>query len=311
MNRIGEVVKASFQKNRSPNSVEKQLEILLKHPVIQDFRRKHPELPREHYRRFLGQLNQVVMERENCNRCSGLDQCHNLVAGHYSQLVVYHGLLDVRMQACGKLKARREQKRRKNLIRSHHIPKNIIEASFALLDQDNGRIDAIEAAIDFCTQFGEGRPEKGLYLYGPLGVGKSQIAGAIANELVKYDVDSYMLYVPDFMREISESIEDNSLADKLAELKTVTVLILDDIGAEFLTPWKRDEVLGAILQYRSAERLPTIYTSNLDLDELEEHLAHTQKGGPETIKAKRIMERIRHYVKPLYVDGPNRRQSHY
>ncbi len=39
-----------------------------------------------------------------------------------------------------------------------------------------------------------------------------------------------------------------------------------------------------------------VITSNLDLDELEDHLAHSDKGGIERLKAKRIMERIRHYV---------------
>lgn len=43
---------------------------------------------------------------------------------------------------------------------------------------------------------------------------------------------------------------------KSTDLKMQTVLILDDIGAEFLSSWFRDEILGAILQYRMMERLP-------------------------------------------------------
>jgi primosomal protein DnaI len=288
---------------------EQQLELILKHPVVCDFSSKHPAIQREVYRSSFGQLNQLVMERENCNHCPGLNQCLNMMPGHYPDLVEYNGYLDLRMMPCHQLKKQEEQKKRKHLIRSHHIPKDIVEASFSSIDPDKGRIDVIEAAIDFCTQFADGKPEKGLYLYGPLGVGKSRIAGAIANELVKYDVDSYMLYVPELMREVNESIQDNSLNKKIEELKTATVLILDDIGAEYLTPWKRDEILGGILQYRSAEQLPTIFTSNLELDELEEHLAQTVKGGADWMKAKRIMERIRHYVRPLFVEGPNRREQ--
>src|SRR5690606_12662933 len=120
---------------------------------------------------------------------------------------------------------------------------------------------------------------------------------------------SYMVYFPDFMRELNDSIAEKTLNEKVDYLKQVDVLILDDIGAEYLTPWKRDEVLGAILHYRYAERLPTIYTSNLSLDQLEEHLANAVKGDADWVKAKRIMERIRHYVIALTVIGPNRRKN--
>lgn len=84
-------------------------------------------------------------------------------------------------------------------------------------------------------------------------------------------------------------------------------MILDDIGSETISSWIRDDVLGAILQYRMMEGLPTLYTSNLDYDELEEHLAYSQKSGAEQLKAKRIMERIRHYTIPQYIGGANRR----
>jgi primosomal protein DnaI len=117
-----------------------------------------------------------------------------------------------------------------------------------------------------------------------------------------------MVYVPEFVREVRDAISEGSVMDKLDALKKVSVLILDDIGAETLTPWIRDEVLGAVLQYRVAEGLPVIYTSNLSLDELEDHLAYSHKGGVERTKAKRIMERIRHYVDVYFVDGPNWRE---
>jgi hypothetical protein len=67
---------------------------------------------------------------------------------------------------------------------------------------------------------------------------------------------------------------------------------LDDIGAESNNDWIRDNILQVILQYRMQENLPTFFTSNLTMDELEMRLAMTKKGmklGP----AKRVMERVR------------------
>lgn len=307
MNVIGEVVAPLMKKSHSISS-DLQLHALLKNPVVQDFSQIHPNITLDDYKRSWGRLVQLVTETENCKHCRGLDQCTNMVVGHTPTLVSYAGCLDLRLKPCLKLKAKEEEENRKNLIRSHSIPKDIINASFATINPDSDRMEVIEAAIDFCAQFAEKRPNKGLYLSGPLGVGKSRIAGAIVNELTKYNVDSFMFYVPEFMREVSDSIHDNSLYEKLNLLKQVSVLILDDIGAEFLTPWKRDEILGAVLQYRSSENLPTIYTSNLALDELEEHLANTNKGL-DWMKAKRIMERIRHYVTPFHVSGGNWREN--
>lgn len=214
----------------------------------------------------------------------------------------------MQLKPCQRLLSYQEQQRLNQLIQSHYIPKDILEGTFEEIDIDPERSAAIEAAIQYCYAFSEGKPSKGLYLYGNLGVGKSRIAGAIARELVHYGVDSIMVYVPDFMREIKDAIREGAVNDKLDALKTASVLILDDIGAESLSPWVRDEVLGAILQYRVAEGLTTVYTSNLALDELEDHLSHSNKGGIERMKAKRIMERIRYYVDIYLVEGPNRRK---
>jgi len=83
--------------------------------------------------------------------------------------------------------------------------------------------------------------------------------------------------------------------------------MLDDIGAEAVSSWTRDEVLGPILQFRMLESLPTFFTSNFDLKGLEHHLTYSQRGEEEKMKARRIMERIRALSEPVLVDGPNRR----
>jgi len=84
--------------------------------------------------------------------------------------------------------------------------------------------------------------------------------------------------------------------------------MLDDIGAETMTSWARDEVLGPILQHRMADQLPTFFTSNFDFDQLEDHLTFSQKGGKEEVKAARIMERIKNLANPYTLKGENRRK---
>ena len=83
--------------------------------------------------------------------------------------------------------------------------------------------------------------------------------------------------------------------------------MLDDIGAEYLTPWARDEILGTILQYRMDEDLPTFFTSNLNLKQLEEHFSMTSNGREE-VKARRMIERIKDLTKEYELTGESNRR---
>lgn len=115
--------------------------------------------------------------------------------------------------------------------------------------------------------------------------------------------------MPEFVRSIKDSLQDNTVNEKIAYFKEVDVLMLDDIGAETQSAWFRDEVLGSILQYRMMEKKPTFFTSNYSLKQLEKHLAITTRGGVEEVKAGRIIERIRQVSKEVPVFGVNRRDE--
>ena len=68
--------------------------------------------------------------------------------------------------------------------------------------------------------------------------------------------------------------------------------MIDDIGAESVTSWGRDEILCSIVQYRMQEKLPTFFTSNLDIKALEKHLS-TSKDEIDEVKSRRVIERIK------------------
>ena len=93
---------------------------------------------------------------------------------------------------------------------------------------------------------------------------------------------------------------------KFELLKKIPLLLLDDIGAENCSNWSRDEVLGPILQYRMDNHLPTFFTSNLTLEELETSLA-TTSSGVDKLKARRIIERIKQLTVQLELVSKNRR----
>ena len=46
-------------------------------------------------------------------------------------------------------------------------------------------------------------------------------------------------------------------------MREANILMLDDIGAEEVTPWVRDEVIGPLLHYRMVHELPTFLVLTL------------------------------------------------
>ncbi|MFM1654231.1 primosomal protein DnaI [Brevibacillus sp. B_LB10_24] len=299
---------------RSPRNLlspEQQLDKMLRSSdYLKAFRQNHPQVERDDLLRSLSAVYTAVKEHYWCGNCPGLSKCPNLVRGHYAELDVQHGQVVSAMVACDKQRAHEEEERTRRLVRSYYVSDETLSASFESLEVDESNQLTVAAAMRFCRELAPGEKQgKGLYLHGPFGVGKSYLMGAIARELSRRGIASLMVYVPDFVREIKESIADNSYVGKLELLKEIPVLILDDIGAESVTPWIRDEVLGVILHQRVNGHLPTLYTSNYSFDELEEHLSISNGNRIENTKAKRIMERIRHYTNAYVIEGENRRKS--
>lgn len=275
------------------------------HPKVVELREKYPDhFPKMHQ----GDLKQYILEQTNCQNCPGLEVCPNMMKGH-RLTVVDDEEFGPQFEAnpCTLHENWYRQQMIKKHVKSHHVPDYILNSTFKDLELDAGRKAAIAAAMKFCKDFERGKTVKGLYFFGDMGVGKSAISGAISNELAKRGVDVVIIYLPKFFSEMKEAIGSNSVQEKLKVFEEVSVLILDDIGAENLTNWTRDEILMQILNSRM-NTLPTIYSSNLTLSELEQHLSRT-KDGIDPTKAKRIMERIEPFVDVYEVIGPNRRRG--
>ena len=101
-------------------------------------------------------------------------------------------------------------------------------------------------------------------------------------------------------------VREKHIGEQFNHIKKIPLLLLDDIGAENCSNWSRDEVLGPILQYRMENHLPTFFTSNLTLTELEKALSITS-SGVDKVKARRIIERIKQLTISLELISKNRR----
>lgn len=133
---------------------------------------------------------------------------------------------------------------------------------------------AFKAAQDFVNSESNAKPEKGLFICGNVGSGKTFLCSAIANALLGSGKDVLFLVVPDLLDEIRASYSPDSGTSEMQLLDTarnISVLILDDLGAHNYTEWTRNK-LYSILNYRLNNRLSTVINSNLTLEEIEQFL---------------------------------------
>lgn len=122
----------------------------------------------------------------------------------------------------------------------------------------------------FVLDFPEFRKQgRGLYIYSATkGSGKTMLACCLTNEIIKrYDVSVKYVSSPEYLELCKgQTEEDKERAKRIRECR---LLILDDIGTEpQSSEWQR-AALFHLIDYRDKNFLCTIYTSNLETDELK------------------------------------------
>ncbi|GCF94524.1 primosomal protein DnaI [Enterococcus florum] len=234
-----------------------------------------------------------------------------IAPGYEPQLALNFHFIDVTYVPTDELLKRRREEEIRNRIHSLDMPKDVRKASIRTFEVTSGRSEALEASLDFINSFSAEPSQfhKALYLVGDFGVGKTYLLGAVAHELAIKGFETTLVHFPTFASEMKQAISTDKVGPKLEEIKRSSVLMIDDIGADSMSAWIRDDILGVILQYRMQEQLPTFFSSNFDMLQLEEHLSVTQRGDQEPLKAKRIMERIRYLSKEVWMLGENRRNN--
>lgn len=257
--------------------------------------------------KYTSNLEESAIEFDNCQNCKGLLECKNKITGFVYLPKENNDSLIFEYAACPyKLKDIKNNEYKEN-IKLFETTKALTEASMKNVHTDDkNRLEVIKYFKHFIDHYDDKEKPKGVYLHGSFGTGKSYLIAALLNELAKKDVSCAIVYVPEFLRLLKSSF-DSDYEEKYNYIKRVPILLLDDIGAENLTAWARDEIIGTILQYRMDENLPTFFTSNLDLKELEEHFSITT-SGTDKIKAKRIIERIMYLSKDFKLTSMNRRK---
>ncbi len=249
-------------------------------------------------------LERVVLELSNCEGCKGLAFCQNPTNGY----VYYPDFTEERLNfSYAPCKYKKMALKNQTNTIFYELPVELQNARMKNIDiTDKARAKVIKWLKEFYDNYLTDKNQKGLYLHGSFGSGKTYLILAVLNELALKKVSIAAVYYPFLLRNLKESFSDN-FKERIDYLLNVNILLLDDIGAENNTPWARDEILGTILQHRMDNSLTTFLTSNLTINELEEHLS-SNKGELDKVKARRIVERIKQLTTNMELISVNRRK---
>ncbi|MBA7656049.1 hypothetical protein ES703_63962 [subsurface metagenome] len=134
-----------------------------------------------------------------------------------------------------------------------------------LPEQRENLKEAFRLAFEFAKS-----PDGWLVFVGVNGCGKTHLAAAIANYLLKEGKPVKFMVVPDLLDHLRSTFSPESPVtydQVFEEVKNAPLLILDDLGKQSTTPWA-EEKLYQIINHRYNYQLPTVFTTNCSLDEI-------------------------------------------
>ncbi len=137
--------------------------------------------------------------------------------------------------------------------------------------------EMMEMVYDTCLNYAEnfGKDSPNLLFRGGTGLGKTFLSAAIARKLfsngfsVTYDTVFGMISQFEKSKFSKDQGERDEAAAKVSHYLSSDLMILDDLGTEMQTSFSKS-ALYVLINSRLINKLPTIISTNLTLDEIEE-----------------------------------------
>jgi len=129
----------------------------------------------------------------------------------------------------------------------------------------------LHTAVHVCQRYAE-TLDGWLWLAGSVGTGKTHLAAAIMSQAAERGVLSKYVVAPDVLALIRGGYASGQAEEHIDEIKNVELLWIDDIGVEKLTEWV-EETLYRVINYRMMHEKPTIFTSNIRLEDMPGRIA--------------------------------------
>ncbi len=232
-----------------------------------------------------------------CRRCSGGSGCDGVEAWSlYGPGEAITGFdaeaWQWEREVCGAWRERQHT----IALRKAGIPPRFRDCRFAtFVPKNESQAKALDRCRSFAEGFRAGETKRGLFLLGAYGVGKTHLAVAVAASLADRCRVRFRT-VPALLAEARSAIRgQRDAADPLLECCDVPLLLLDDLGQEKNSDWVWEQRF-LLINYRYEQELPTVFTSNLAPEALQEKI-----GGA-------AMSRIWDMCAGVAIDGEDHRK---
>lgn len=144
----------------------------------------------------------------------------------------------------------------------------------------------------------EGR--ENVILTGPVGVGKTFIANALAHVACRRNKSTIIIKAAQMFKNLYAARADNSLEKELIRLIAPSLLVIDDFGLERLTPEQAHDFYEIISE--RYERASTIITSN-------RHVTEWVNLFDDSILANSALDRLAHNAHQMIIEGESYRKK--
>jgi DNA replication protein DnaC len=228
-----------------------------------------------------------------CPTCQGLGVLRNNLPHSHRRFGKFDPCPD-----CAHLHREQGRRRRDRLLapiveRYSTLRGDLLRRAFAGFD---ARVRGVKPAYNATVRWvrrvaGEGNDAPiWLYLWGPVGTGKTHLAAAAANYLRERRVPVVMTTMPQLLGLIRGMPQWDEKEKLLVHLSQMPVLIIDDVGAENKTGWTQEN-LFRIVDTRYNLALPTLVAANcypglLGEDRVASRIQDTVVGRVVPLKAK-------------------------
>lgn len=207
--------------------------------------------------------------------------------------------------------AERLQRKINKLIKDSGIRGRFLNRTFERFEVNEENRRAYEAAKRYADNFRDMLPKKGpdgivdppeiecngLFITGSYGTGKTHLATAISNQLIREGIPVICMTMIDLLARIKQTFDRSDEATEAEIMKIyeeVPLLVIDDIGSEQPSEWGSTKIF-AIINARYEAYMPTIVTTNYAGDELIRRMTPIGPNGRpmDSRNAEKTLDRLK------------------
>lgn len=207
-------------------------------------------------------------DQKSCIDCTKSDD--DVLACGQRTLIREDGIIRPVTRRCERYHTVCAARRTARLFGTSHLGDRFKTRTFNTFRVTADNAAAYQACRTLADNFTHGA--RGLFLSGTCGTGKTHLAGAIVHALIRKGHRAILMTTTKLLDTLKSAFGDNERTARIKEeLAAADLLVLDDIGAEYISDWAKSELFN-LLNERYEMNKTTILTTNLSIEALTARL---------------------------------------